>query len=72
MDPDREPDFDLFWPDLSRILTFFWPDFWPDRIGSGLGFSAGSDRSRIVKLQSHTMKSMKALQQSEKRACLFH
>jgi len=24
------------------------------------------------KLQSHTMKSMKALQQTEKRACLFH
>jgi len=28
-----EPDFDLFWP---------------DRIGAGLGFSAGSDRNRIA------------------------
>jgi len=28
--------------DQSRILTFF------GRIGSGLGFSAGPDRSRIV------------------------
>jgi len=29
-----EPDFDVFWP---------------DRFGAGLGFSAGPDRSRIVK-----------------------
>jgi len=31
--PDPEPDFDLFWQ---------------DRIGTGLGFSAGPDQSRIV------------------------